>query len=42
MMHSDITSEVQFVAEMIPHHQEAVDTTRSLLRITQHPTLQRL
>ena len=26
--HATITSEEQFIAEMIPHHQEAVDTSR--------------
>lgn len=41
--HADmVNSEVDFVALMIPHHQEAVDSTISLLNVTQNPTLQYL
>lgn len=41
--HADmVNSEVDFVALMIPHHQEAVDSTINLLNITQNPILQYL
>lgn len=36
--HADmVTSEFDFIALMIPHHQEAVDTSSRLLQITQSP-----
>ncbi len=31
MGHSNITSEEQFIAEMIPHHQEAVDSSKIIV-----------
>jgi len=31
MDHSNVTSEQQFVVDMIPHHQEAVDTSKIVL-----------
>ncbi len=41
--HADmVNSEVDFVALMIPHHQEAVDSTINLLNMTQNPILQYL
>ncbi len=41
--HADmVNSEVDFIALMIPHHQEAVDSTIRLLNSTQNPTLQYL
>lgn len=40
--HGNITSEEQFIAEMIPHHQEAVDSSLALITKTQNPQLQQL
>lgn len=41
--HGDmITSEKDFIQLMIPHHQEAVDTTTLLLQNTKNPALQTL
>jgi uncharacterized protein (DUF305 family) len=37
-----ITDEASFLKEMIPHHQEAVDTARLLLETTQNPQLKDL
>ncbi len=34
-----ISDELSFIAEMIPHHQEAINTSRSLLAITQNTSL---
>ena len=34
-----VSSEVEFVVEMIAHHQEAVDTSRLVLETTQNPRL---
>jgi uncharacterized protein (DUF305 family) len=31
MDHATITNEEQFIAEMIPHHQEAVDTAKIIV-----------
>lgn len=43
MNHGDmVTSDFDFISLMIPHHQEAVDTTQSLLNITQNPDLKQL
>jgi uncharacterized protein (DUF305 family) len=43
MSHADmVNSEIDFIALMIPHHQEAVDSTISLLNVTKNPTLQYL
>ncbi len=41
-MNMQVISERQFITDMIPHHQEAVDTTTKLLRTTQNPALQKL
>jgi uncharacterized protein (DUF305 family) len=37
-----ISSEFDFISQMIPHHQEAVDTSQMLLEITQNPWLEAL
>ncbi len=44
MMHNmqPITSEYEFIREMIPHHQEAVDTAKLTLQTTQNPQLKEL
>lgn len=43
MNHADmVTSEFDFISLMIPHHQEAVDSTQSLLNITQNTELKTL
>jgi uncharacterized protein (DUF305 family) len=40
MNHSDmVTDEISFLSEMIPHHQEAIDTSASLLTQTQNTGL---
>lgn len=39
--HATITSESQFLEEMIPHHQEAVDTSKIILQ-TEKPELKSL
>lgn len=40
MNHADMVSdELSFISEMIPHHQEAVDTSSALLIKTQNPQL---
>jgi uncharacterized protein (DUF305 family) len=39
---ADITSERQFLTEMIPHHQEAVDTAKLTLETTQNEELRGL
>jgi uncharacterized protein (DUF305 family) len=40
MNHADMVSdELSFISEMIPHHQEAVDTSTTLLAKTQNPKL---
>ncbi len=43
-MHSmtPVTSEYVFIREMIPHHQEAVDTSRIVLETTKNPQLREL
>ena len=41
MNHPQVTSEEIFIAEMIPHHQEAVDTSRIMLD-SQNPAVQEL
>ncbi len=41
-IHHEVTSEESFIADMIPHHQEAVDTSARLADITQDPVLQEL
>jgi len=38
----DVTSEFQFLIEMIPHHQEVVDTSRIIFANTQNAELQQL
>lgn len=42
MQHANISSEEEFIKHMIPHHQEAVDTAKSLNTITQNPELKTL
>jgi len=43
MNHADmVNSEFDFIYLMIPHHQEAVDTAKSLTSITQNPELKTL
>lgn len=37
-----VTSEQNFISGMIPHHQEAVDSSNSLLKTTQNPKLKML
>jgi uncharacterized protein (DUF305 family) len=40
MNHADmVQSEFDFITLMIPHHQEAVDTTMALLTTTSNPDL---
>lgn len=42
MMHDiEITDEKGFILEMIPHHQEAIDTSRTVLAQTQDPELKK-
>lgn len=42
MWHHRVSSELDFLVNMIPHHQEAVDTASRLAGITQNPALQEL
>jgi uncharacterized protein (DUF305 family) len=42
MAMSQITSELDFLTQMIPHHQEAVDSARQLLTVTERPELRQL
>lgn len=42
MQHANISSEEEFIKHMIPHHQEAVDTSSKLNAITQDPALKKL
>lgn len=43
MNHADMVSdELSFISEMIPHHQEAVDTSSALLIKTQNPQLKNM
>jgi uncharacterized protein (DUF305 family) len=37
-----VQSEFDFLVEMIPHHQEAVDSSRKIMAITERPQLQSL
>ena len=39
MDHADFDSEEEFIAEMIPHHQEAIDTSRIISTLTQNTGL---
>lgn len=42
MLHNiDITDEKVFIQEMIPHHQEAIDTSKVVLAQTQDPELKK-
>lgn len=42
MMHDiEITDEKGFILEMIPHHEEAIDTSKTVLAQTQDPELQK-
>jgi uncharacterized protein (DUF305 family) len=41
-MASQATDEAGFLTHMIPHHQEAVDTARALLEVTERPQLRAL
>jgi uncharacterized protein (DUF305 family) len=38
-MRIQTTSEASFLAHMIPHHQEAIDSARQLLNVTERPEL---
>jgi len=42
MQHAGISSEEEFIKHMIPHHQEAVDTSSRLNTITQDPKIKKL
>ncbi len=42
MNHSVVISEEQFIRDMLPHHQEAVDTSRIVATKTTNPQLQNL
>ncbi len=42
LAHADVRSEADFIAGMIPHHQEAVDSARELLGITERPEMREL
>jgi uncharacterized protein (DUF305 family) len=42
MQHAQTTSEQMFLIEMIPHHQEAVDTSKEILATTQNEHLKDL
>lgn len=42
MDHATITNEEQFIAEMIPHHQEAVDTAKIIVAKWENPTLKKI
>ncbi len=39
MAHKDVTSEEEFIARMIPHHQEAVDTSTIIVAKTENKEL---
>jgi uncharacterized protein (DUF305 family) len=39
MMAEMVTSEQTFLEQMVPHHQEAVDSSKSLLTKTKNPKL---
>lgn len=39
MMRVQTTSEASFLVHMIPHHQEAIDSARQLLKVTERPEL---
>ena len=41
-MHPPAADEAGFLAHMIPHHQEAVDSARALLEVTERPELRTL
>ncbi|WP_277866203.1 DUF305 domain-containing protein [Candidatus Synechococcus calcipolaris] len=38
-MHMNVTSEAEFLREMIPHHQEAIDTAEIILARSQRPEM---
>lgn len=42
MQHANISSEEEFIKHMIPHHQEAVDTSSWLAEMSQNPELKKL
>lgn len=42
MQHVNIASEEEFIKNMIPHHQEAVDTSTRLAQMGQNPELKQL
>jgi uncharacterized protein (DUF305 family) len=42
MHHAMITSQEQFIAEMIPHHQEAVDTSNIIIKESKNLALQKI
>ena len=39
MNHANVVSEEQFIRDMIPHHQEAVDTSREIVERSQTTAL---
>lgn len=39
MNHANVVSEEQFIRDMIPHHQEAVDTSKEIVARSQNPEL---
>lgn len=41
-MHANVNNEADFIAGMIPHHQEAVESARQVLTITERPEIQAL
>ncbi len=42
MHHADVTSEEQFIRDMIPHHQEAVDTSKEIIARSTNDDLKKL
>jgi uncharacterized protein (DUF305 family) len=41
-VHTPVTSELDFLIQMIPHHQEAIDTSRIILETSTNPALKSL
>jgi uncharacterized protein (DUF305 family) len=42
MHHGDVKSEEQFIIDMIPHHQEAVDTSKEIVARSTNEKLKKL
>jgi uncharacterized protein (DUF305 family) len=42
MNHGNVVSEEQFIRDMIPHHQEAVDTSKIIVAKSTNPALVKL